>query len=477
MILMDEYVDQGVSGKFIEGRYELQRLMADAKTRKFDEVLVWKTNRLARNLLDLQRILQTLKRYNVSFRSLTEPFETVTPAGKLLFNVLGSISEFERCTIVQNVKMGMRQRALERGQGPRARQRSQPFRQGGQNPRCGPRGGRCRPPDLQAVRRREGAESHRKPAQPGSRPHEERERLQHLCRGRHHGQPHLCGQDSVREVPGLVEQAAQGQKRTRAGGRAPRTDHRAGTLGEGQGPAATEKFPPQPDLRRRASAHRPDALPGLRGRHGSQPDKSNGVNADAVEAAVFRRIREAVERPKVLRDVIRRINERRQRSLEPLRKELEALKKSLDKTEGSRQKYFRLYEEDAIDKDKLVGRMEELRVERAAFEQRKAQIEAELRSCSAEPLPFEVVKEALGHFDRLLRSGTSDQRKTLLQLFLKEIVLTKDRKIERIEIRFDENVEAHLAQEAPSAATSTEGASPRFRRVSRGRIPNFVLTL
>lgn len=50
-----------------------------------------------------------------------------------------------------------------------------------------------------------------------------------------------------------------------------------------------------------------------------------------------------MERPKVLRDVVRRINEKRQRSLEPLRKELEAVKKSLEKADASRQKYFRLY--------------------------------------------------------------------------------------------------------------------------------------
>ena len=47
----------------------------------------------------------------VAFRSATEPFETATPAGRLLFSLLGSIGEFERNTMVENVKMGMNQRA------------------------------------------------------------------------------------------------------------------------------------------------------------------------------------------------------------------------------------------------------------------------------------------------------------------------------------------------------------------------------
>lgn len=88
-----------------------------------------------------------------------------------------------------------------------------------------------------------------------------------------------------------------------------------------------------------------------------------------------------------------------------------------------------------------------------------------------------MVRQALGQFGRLLNSTSSEQRKALLQLFIKEIVLRKNREVEQIEIRFDENVEAHLAEEAPSAPTGSEGASPRFRERRRGRIPYFTLTL
>lgn len=189
------------------------------------------------------------------------------------------------------------------------------------------------------------------------------------------------------------------------------------------------------------------------------------------------RIRAAVERPKVLRNVVRRINERRQRRLEPMRRELEAVQKALEKNDVRKRRYLGLYEKDAIDRGELVSRIEELNAERAALERRKAEIEGELRLCSDEPIPYDVVRQALGQFRRLLDSTSSEQRKALLQLFIKEIVLTKDRKVERIEIRFDENVEAHLAEEAPSGATGTEGASPRFRETPRGRIPYFTLTL
>lgn len=49
--IVSEYVDRGVSGKSIQGRYELQRLLKDAEEAKFDEVIVWKFNRMARKTL------------------------------------------------------------------------------------------------------------------------------------------------------------------------------------------------------------------------------------------------------------------------------------------------------------------------------------------------------------------------------------------------------------------------------------------
>ena len=45
--IVDEYVDAGISGKEMTKRLELQRLLKDAETGKFDEVLVWKINRMS----------------------------------------------------------------------------------------------------------------------------------------------------------------------------------------------------------------------------------------------------------------------------------------------------------------------------------------------------------------------------------------------------------------------------------------------
>lgn len=111
-ILFKEYVDPGISGKEVENRPKLQQLLLDAKAGLFDEVVVWKINRLSRDQSDLMRLVDTLNKHNVIFRSYSENFETETPMGRFALQMMGSVAELERNTIVENVKMGMKQRAL-----------------------------------------------------------------------------------------------------------------------------------------------------------------------------------------------------------------------------------------------------------------------------------------------------------------------------------------------------------------------------
>ncbi len=112
-IIFDEYVDRGISGKSIKGRPAIQQLLQDADEKKFDLVLVWKMNRLARNSVDLMNMVEVFNRKNIVFRSYTESYETETPAGKLQFQMLAAIAEYERNNIAENVKMGMLARAKE----------------------------------------------------------------------------------------------------------------------------------------------------------------------------------------------------------------------------------------------------------------------------------------------------------------------------------------------------------------------------
>lgn len=112
-VITKMYQDAGISGKNIQDRPGLLQMLEDAKQHKFDIVLIWKLSRLSRSLLDMLSVVDLLQQNNVSLLSYSEHFDTSTPIGKMLLQLLGSIAEFERNTIIENVKMGMNQRFKE----------------------------------------------------------------------------------------------------------------------------------------------------------------------------------------------------------------------------------------------------------------------------------------------------------------------------------------------------------------------------
>jgi DNA invertase Pin-like site-specific DNA recombinase len=105
--IITEYVDQGVSGSK-ESRPQLNQLMTDAHRRKFDAVLVWKIDRLGRSLKHLVNALADLSAYGVAFVSFRDNLDLSTPSGRLMFQIIGAMAEFERSLIQERVKAGLR---------------------------------------------------------------------------------------------------------------------------------------------------------------------------------------------------------------------------------------------------------------------------------------------------------------------------------------------------------------------------------
>lgn len=102
-----EYVDAGISGAK-DRRPELDRLMADALKRRFDVVAVWKFDRFARSVGHLLQALDTFRVLGIEFVSLSESLDTATPAGRMVFTVLGAVAELERGLIAERVRAGLR---------------------------------------------------------------------------------------------------------------------------------------------------------------------------------------------------------------------------------------------------------------------------------------------------------------------------------------------------------------------------------
>ena len=105
--VVTEYCDTGVSGAK-NSRPALDRMMADAKSGKFEVILVWRLDRLGRSLAHLIRLLEDFKSWNVELVSFSEGLDFTTSSGRLFYQLLGAFAEFERETIRERVRSGMR---------------------------------------------------------------------------------------------------------------------------------------------------------------------------------------------------------------------------------------------------------------------------------------------------------------------------------------------------------------------------------
>jgi site-specific DNA recombinase len=94
-LVPDRYDDGGISGGTLE-RPALKRLLADIEAGKLDIVLVYKIDRLSRSMLDFLKLVETFDGRDVTFVSITQSFDTRSPMGRLMLNVLLSFGQFER---------------------------------------------------------------------------------------------------------------------------------------------------------------------------------------------------------------------------------------------------------------------------------------------------------------------------------------------------------------------------------------------
>jgi len=108
-----EYVDVGISGSK-DSRPALNKLMADARKRRFDAVLVARFDRFARSTRHLVLALEEFNALGVDFISLSGSVDTSTPMGKMVYTVSAAVAELERSLIRERVVMGL-QRAKAQG--------------------------------------------------------------------------------------------------------------------------------------------------------------------------------------------------------------------------------------------------------------------------------------------------------------------------------------------------------------------------
>lgn len=505
--VIGEYIDKGISGKAMSNRPALQNLLRDAERGSFDEVIVWKFNRMSRKTKDLLEIVERLDKHNVYFRSISESFDTSTPIGKFALQMMGAVGELERNTIVENVKMGLKQRA----------------RTGLHN------GGICL--GYRSVEIAGGERKNKKTcleivpeeaavvikifeAYDGGRGF--RSIANQLNREGHRTKKgNTFSSDSIREIVtnpiyvGMVRyNRFEGWSEKRRRGKNP---HPIMTEGRHEAIISQQLWDKVQMLFSERSKACPrvydseNLLTGLihcpecgtpmvisrshyKLKDGSRITKryyscgafktkgssvchANSIGAEYAEKYVLSRIKTVLTHPRMLNDVVKAVNKKRASSARNYGNELSAVEADLERLEEKKSKLLDVYELDGIDKETLSGRLMELAEETDRLHERKVQLEQDSKGITAPPVSLELVRGLLERLNGAVEKAPPEQKKALLHLAIDEITLMEGRKTDKIILLLDDELKKTFLQEDPSAnaadgSSSFNGTHKKGMRIS-----------
>jgi len=109
--IVEEYVDR-ISGTRAR-RPGLERMMADARHGRFDVVVLWAFDRLARSVRHFLQVIDELRHLHIEFVSFRESIDTTGPLGQTVLVILSAVAELEHSLIRERVRAGMRRARLE----------------------------------------------------------------------------------------------------------------------------------------------------------------------------------------------------------------------------------------------------------------------------------------------------------------------------------------------------------------------------
>lgn len=469
-----EYIDRGISGKSISKRLQLQKLLEDAKQNKFDEVWVWKTNRLARNHLDLLKIVDHLNKYNIGFKSCSESFDTSTPSGKLLMNVLASIGEFERETIVENVKMGMKQRArtgkwngglvlgyksvqseddenkteliIVEEEAATVRLIFQLYSEGkglkSISNYMNSHGYRSKKGNLFSIITIK--EILMNPLYAGTIRYNLRENWNEKRRrginknpiivdGQHDA---IISKELWDKVQEIYSQKSQKPQRVFAGSYPLSGILKCPVCGSSMVAGRSKKK----NKNGTCKIHRYYYCGAWRNK-GLSACNPNAIRADEIEQQVFNRLRNVLSDERILIDVVKKMNEKRQNTIKPLEHKLNQIDKSLSDLENRKNRVFELFEESIIDKQTLSNRLSKTSDEMSDLILNREEILDKLKSHTSEKIEFKVVKHLMHTFNGLLETSDFDKKKTLLHLVINKIIVKDRKNVQSIILQFNNAVQ------------------------------------
>lgn len=476
------YSDEGISGKNITARPALKELLNDANEGKFDSVMVWKINRIGRNLKDVLDMVDLFDRNNITFKSATEPFDTTTPGGRMHFQMVALIGEFERGTIAQNVKMGMMARAREgRWNGNVVIGYDLKLKEHTTNKKR---------KDTELVINEKEAEIVRtiftmysqgngykaianylnkfgyktkkgnsfsltaikdilnNPVYIGKirynlRPNWSEKRRKGtnsnplIVDGKHEA---IIEQELWDKVQSML-QTSKGKPSRIYDGEFPLTGIlKCPQCGAGMVIMRTSRTR-KDGTKRRLEYY----CCGNWKNKGTAICHSNAIRVDKANDYVFGKLSELLSNDKLVRDIVKNINIDRKNKTDPSKAELQKLTKELDKISAKKDKLFEAFEEDIITKEEFKERVAELQSRERLLQEDANNLKMNVLDDNVQQVSYEVVKETLSKVGEMLGNCKSmEQKKKLLHMLISKITINELREVDSIQININDNLIAYL---------------------------------
>lgn len=479
------YSDRGISGKNIKDRPALKELLSDAKAGKFDMVISWKINRLSRKLEDVLKIVNLLEKNNITFKSYSEPFETDTPAGRMQFQMMALIGEFERGTIAQNVKMGMIAKAksgnwcggrvlgydlvpnnspeeekkgknkleinekeaeivrfifneYSKGKGYKAitnKMNKLGYKtKKGNNFSVGSiRDILTNPVYIGEIRynvRQNWSEKRRRNINPNPI----------RVKGKHEA---IIDRELWDKVQ-LILESKKGKPSRIYDGEYPLTGIlRCPKCGAGMVISRTTNTLADGSKKRIAYY-----CCGNWKNKGTSVCNSNTIRVDKANEYVFKKIEELVSNEAVIKAVVKNINKERKDKVKPAKRLLGDIDKELEKLDKRKRKIFEAYEDDILTKEEFQTRKNELNEKIRILEEEKKPLLNTISEDVSEEIPYEFIKDILKNFSKVLNSNVSrEQQKKLLHMIISEITMNESREIDSIKLNINDKLVEYLVKE------------------------------
>ncbi|EGT3616821.1 recombinase family protein [Clostridium perfringens] len=479
------YSDRGISGKNIKDRPALKELLSDAKERKFDMVISWKINRISRRLEDVLKIVNLLEKNNITFKSYSEPFETDTPAGRMQFQMMALIGEFERGTIAQNVKMGMCAKAksgnwcggrvlgydlvpnnspeeekkgknkleinekeaeivrfifneYSKGKGYKAitnqiNKLGYKTKKGNNFSVGSIRDILTNPVYIGEIRynvRQNWSEKRRRDINPNPI----------RVKGKHEA---IIDKELWDKVQ-LILESKKGKPSRIYDGEYPLTGIlRCPKCGAGMVISRTTNTLADGTKRRIAYY-----CCGNWKNKGTSVCNSNTIRVDKANEYVFKKIEELVSNEVMIKAVVKNINKERKDKVKPAKRLLSDIDKELEKLDKRKRKIFEAYEDDILTKEEFQIRKNELNEKIRILEEEKKPLLNTISEDVSEEIPYEFIKDILMNFSKVLNSSVNrEQQKKLLHMIISEITMNESREIDSIKLNINDNLVDYLVKE------------------------------